>query len=43
MVKTEKILIEIIKSAGTENVTITIDRTGASTITTTTINQMLEV
>jgi len=39
MVKTEKILTEIIKSAGVENVTITIDRTATSTIITTTINE----
>jgi hypothetical protein len=39
MVKTEKILTEIIKSAGAENVTITIDRTATSTIITTTINR----
>ena len=39
MVKTEKILTEIIKSAGAENVTITIDHIATSTIITTTINR----
>ena len=36
--KTEKILAEVIKSAGAEHLTITIDRTATSTTITTTIH-----